>query len=256
MNQAPVGLAQVIRGVAAEERAALVAHPTPEALAAYHEGRLDDASAGVVQEHLAICRLCAGLLLELDAFAANRPPVEAPEDDAELVLPRRAPRPHVEVRDRPVRPGVLAAAWRRRVLPYASAAASALLALGAVGWTFQQAGRPRVNVALAQLAPVDAMQRDLPQGWRVVHLAAEQQYALLLLRAANATPGVAYEARLFDAGAAAGAPLWLDSSLRLGGEGFFTVELPRRLLTRKYYRLHVAGPGLGRAEYPFAVVHD
>jgi hypothetical protein len=43
-------------------------HPSPETLTAYHAGELSAAAADAVQEHLATCRHCADLLLDLPAF--------------------------------------------------------------------------------------------------------------------------------------------------------------------------------------------
>ncbi len=49
-------------------------HPSPETLTAYHTGELSAAAADAVQEHLATCRHCADLLLDLPAFLD--PPAE------------------------------------------------------------------------------------------------------------------------------------------------------------------------------------
>ena len=45
-------------------------HPTPETLRAYGLGELDDASAGMVREHLEHCSACRGQVAEMlpDSF--------------------------------------------------------------------------------------------------------------------------------------------------------------------------------------------
>lgn len=45
------------------------AHPDPEKLAAYHAGELSPEEEGRVQDHIALCRECAALLLDLDGLA-------------------------------------------------------------------------------------------------------------------------------------------------------------------------------------------
>ncbi|HEV2854814.1 MAG TPA: zf-HC2 domain-containing protein [Thermoanaerobaculia bacterium] len=47
----------------------LGAHPDPERLAAYPAGELSPEEEGRVQDHLALCRECAALLLDLDGLA-------------------------------------------------------------------------------------------------------------------------------------------------------------------------------------------
>jgi len=54
---------------AMKELAAPGSHPDPEELAAYHAGELSSEEAGRVQDHLALCRECAALLLDLDGLA-------------------------------------------------------------------------------------------------------------------------------------------------------------------------------------------
>jgi len=44
-------------------------HPEPETLAAYHAGKLGEAEARRLQDHLLACRECAALLLDLDGLA-------------------------------------------------------------------------------------------------------------------------------------------------------------------------------------------
>lgn len=80
MNDEPAdGLAGSLRELASEarRRQGPDAHPSPETLTAYHAGELTFAAAEDVREHLAVCRHCARLLLDLPAF------LEAPAGDRE-----------------------------------------------------------------------------------------------------------------------------------------------------------------------------
>ena len=45
------------------------AHPEPDALAAYHAGELPPAEERAIQDHLAACGECAGLLLDLEGLS-------------------------------------------------------------------------------------------------------------------------------------------------------------------------------------------
>ncbi len=84
-----------------EKRRQLGPHLSDDELVAYHAGELEAASADRVQDHLVLCPRCAGLLLELDAFAADAatvpssPAATVPSSPAATVVPiaeRRAPR--------------------------------------------------------------------------------------------------------------------------------------------------------------------
>jgi putative zinc finger protein len=79
MNDESDRLRESLRELASEarRRQGPDAHPSPETLTAYHAGELTLAAAEDVREHLAVCRHCARLLLDLPAF------LEAPAGDRE-----------------------------------------------------------------------------------------------------------------------------------------------------------------------------
>jgi len=70
MNDESDDLAGSLRELAsaARRRQGPDAHPSPETLTAYHAGELTAAGEEDVQEHLAVCRHCTRLLLDLPAF--------------------------------------------------------------------------------------------------------------------------------------------------------------------------------------------
>lgn len=72
MNDESDGLAGSLRELAsaARRRQGPDAHPRPETLTAYHAGELSAADEEEIQEHLAVCRHCTRLLLDLPAFLA------------------------------------------------------------------------------------------------------------------------------------------------------------------------------------------
>jgi hypothetical protein len=60
--------ARLLDLVASEERSRRAGHPSPERLAAYHAGETSPAETEDIQEHLGICRHCARMVLDLQAF--------------------------------------------------------------------------------------------------------------------------------------------------------------------------------------------
>jgi hypothetical protein len=72
-------LTAAIRHLADQERRTPADHATPGELAAYNEGTLPPPIEARVREHLAHCRTCSDLLLDLAGFADLAPPPGVPE---------------------------------------------------------------------------------------------------------------------------------------------------------------------------------
>lgn len=68
-----------LRHLAEQQRRSLTSHPTPQELAAYHAGELPPEAEARILDHLAICRECSDLLLDLAGFADLKPPEGVPE---------------------------------------------------------------------------------------------------------------------------------------------------------------------------------
>lgn len=75
----------VLRTVVDEGRSRQGSHPDLEELAAYHSGTLSEPDEERIREHLVLCPECAGLLLDLDDFAADAARVEDEPEDARVV---------------------------------------------------------------------------------------------------------------------------------------------------------------------------
>src|SRR5436305_238726 len=92
-------------------------HPSPEALTAYQANELSPEEDERLQSHLAVCKHCTELLLDLDEFL--KPPVAAAEPVADFEAAadwrrlREALKPPVEEKSlaRPVRRSFLASVW-------------------------------------------------------------------------------------------------------------------------------------------------
>lgn len=85
MSDEKTSLTAALRHLAEQERRTPSEHATPGDLAAYHEGTLSEPVEARVREHLAHCKLCSDLLLDLAGFADLAPPPGIPElTDAEV----------------------------------------------------------------------------------------------------------------------------------------------------------------------------
>lgn len=147
-----------LRHLAEQQRQSLTSHPTPQELAAYHAGELPPEAESRLLDHLAVCRDCSDLLLDLAGFADLKPPAGVPELTDEQVEedwqelrkrmgegePERKPAEVV-----PIRPAGPAAKPERTYPVWLPAAASLLAVLGFSFGLYQsvQVGklsRPRV----------------------------------------------------------------------------------------------------------------
>lgn len=79
MSDEKTSLTAALRHLAEQERRTPSEHATPGELTAYHEGTLPPEIEARVQEHLAHCKLCSDLLLDLAGFADLAPPPGVPE---------------------------------------------------------------------------------------------------------------------------------------------------------------------------------
>jgi len=70
-------LEPALQALAGESRRDLGDHPSPEKLAAYHEGALPLGEEERLRDHLALCPDCAQLLLDLAGFPGLEPPAGA-----------------------------------------------------------------------------------------------------------------------------------------------------------------------------------
>lgn len=79
MDEEKPPLDAALRHLAERQRRSLTSHPTPQELAAYHAGELPPEAEARLLDHLAVCRECSDLLLDLAGFADLKPPQGVPE---------------------------------------------------------------------------------------------------------------------------------------------------------------------------------
>jgi hypothetical protein len=226
------------------------AHPTPEALTAYHAGELVPDAEAEVQEHLAVCRHCARLLLDLPAFlaapgeaaaAAGQP--EAAETGADVAwqaLRERLPRPPAEPARRPAGAPAPPAPPARRAGPRRAliqlAAAMLLAAVAVPLWIIaRRLAAPELPAAMAELSPVEGDRGTTaapPAPPAIVH--ADAAATFLYLHLAAEQPARRFRVELRAAGAITPLPVKLAIDPQTVG-----VVLARRQLVPGRYQLLV-----------------
>ncbi len=267
-----------LRAYAEGTRAAQASHVAPGDLLAYHDGLLSDAEEEAIRAHLALCRRCAGLILEAATFPAERQDPAHRLSDAELhqrwrsfrmklgeasgVAATPAPPPPVARRGlasllRALRGGP---SLRVRLQPLfgplpALATALVVIGLGLAIWTVSLSGRlahPAVGVYVADLLPREMVERREGETTTVTVVPAWADRILLLLNVfAPRVSYRTYEVAIF--GAAQGdRRIWSSRELRLREGGGFALEVPRRFLSTGTYRIEVVGLDGERRE-PLAV---
>jgi len=278
MNDDSDGVAKSLRELASEarQRQGPGAHPSPETLTAYHRGELTPAAEEGVQEHLAVCRHCARLLLDLPSF------LEAPDAALETADAAAAEASWREIRARlpgtsePAgRPGAAEFAvrkdWWHRSSPLAAAAMLAAAALVAVPlWIIaRQLAAPEMPPETIELFAPEA-QRGTAEPPAVppatVHAGAAA--TTLLLRLARPQPDLRFRVELLAAAAGttgtagtAGTPAGPSlpvPAVKVVDARTLVLVLARRQLAPGQYRLRVLDADQPSAEplgdYGLAVV--
>ncbi len=229
-----------------EARPPSAAHPDPETWIAYAAG---EATTGVedLQDHLAHCRRCLDLVLDLNAFAAPAGP------------------------DRGVAELEKAAVWRtlRRSLQgerrgrwpaMAAIAASLVAALGLGSWTLQQRtigrledriadlSRPRADVVIRELNP-GARQRGAGSAdagaANVADLGLATAPITLVLHLTEPAEYPDYRLDVLDAG---GTRVWSRRGLAPSEVDSFYLSLPPHALASGRYELRLFGVDAGRED--------
>jgi hypothetical protein len=245
-------------GELVESEAPSGGHPAAARLLDYHAGRLGPGEEATLREHLAGCRACTRVLLDLAGFddaGAEEEGGEAAPDPGrfEAAAAWRALAPRLEGEER---------ARRRsgRWLPWAAAAAL-LVASAGLGWRVGDLARERAALE-DRLAALGAPQPDLPvlyldQPTRgeaaaagpTVELAPEGYLALVVLP----PPEPWHERYRVEVAEEDTGTVW-SGTLVPSPEGGLRLGLPARLLPPGEYRVRLSAPApAGPGEPPLAV---
>jgi hypothetical protein len=244
------GFAATLREIGHERERALSGHPDPERLAAYGRGALSEAEEVAVQEHLALCRDCADLVLDLPLFAGEGAAPDEPGEteagweDLRERLGWGAPARDAAARRRE-RPSVFGPGGRA----YLAAASAALAAGAALIWGMGQRAdlkrlrEPRANVRVVDVEDPGAI-REVSQQPPVVELSRDSPQAVLLLYPQVRRPAGSLSARILDA---AGRPRWEGRGFEPNENGAYSLTLTRGFLPAGSYVVELVG-GQGAEE--------
>lgn len=249
---------QILKGAilagAEEARRRLGTHPTPDELLAYQEGKLAAEDQERMQDHLALCRDCARVVLDLESF----PDVEPVREEQRVTDWQVAAAWRRLAAQEGISPPARSSprrSWSMLFSPgfaYAMAASILMAALGLGSWVIQLRGqiddlsRPRVNVFLSDLVPQSSeLERGVGDRIRVP---AWTERVLLLLNLADLRSFPEY---LVEISGREGRELWSNRELRRSPDGNFTLEVHRRFLPAGEYRIALYGLE-GEARTPMA----
>ena len=254
-----VRLEAELRAVAEARSRGLDGHPSPAELVDYYFGELTPEAADALQEHLAFCRECSQVVLDMVAF--SRPPEGEPAKPA-VDLDREWDRLQARLETRAPRPGPRPVAPRTsRKLPWSLAAAFLILTLGLLGWNLNLRNRleetrlPSAEIAMANLAPERPGAERAAEAPVRVEVRPRQRKVFLLLNLGDLREFPEYRMELADA---EGRALWAESGVPRQEDGTFLLEIPAEMLAARVYEVRLSGRGEGEraplAEYSFEVV--
>ena len=222
------------------------AHPDPERLAAYRAGELSPEEEGRVQDHLALCRECAALLLDLDGlagpgFGAGADPI-AKEAVWQSLRKEIAPQARVIPLRRPVRSSPR---WLQAL------AASLLVAtLGLSLWvaslrrTVTELSSPEANAPVLDLYASGTRGEGSPAP--VLTVPSNARFFTLILNSAGQRRYERYRVEILRAG---GGKVWSDRRIEPSSFGSFSLTLPRRAVGPGDFRVRLFGRS-GETEEP------
>ncbi len=228
----------------------LGSHPEPDELAAYHDGDLPPEPERQVPDHLAACRECAGLLLDLEGLADPDFGASDTADIADLT-DKGADKEGVWRRLRaeiPAQPRTAPVVPFRRPVPssprWLQALAATLLA-GVVGlslWvaslrhTVEELSRPQPNALVLDLYSGTSRAEGSPPP-----VPSVSQDARLFTVILNPAGHRRYDSYRVEIQRRDGRKAWSDSSLQPNSFGSFSLILSRSTFEPGDYRVRLYG---------------
>jgi hypothetical protein len=251
-----------LRAVAEAKSRGLAGHPSPQELVDYHFGVLPAEEADALQEHLAFCRECSQVVLDMVAF--SRPPEGEPARPA-VDLDREWDRLQARLEPRVPRPvGRVPPPYPPRKLPWALAAAALISVLGFLGWnlnlrnSLEEARLPSADIAMANLLPERPGAERATEAPAKVEIRPEQRKVFLLLNLGDLREFPEYRMELADPMDPERSVLWGESGVPRQEDGTFLLEIPADMLEARPYEVRLSGRRDGEsvplARYSFEVV--
>ena len=237
-----------VRLLVADARRRLTEHPEPRELLAYHEGELTIEDRDRIQDHLAICGVCARTVLDMTVF----PDIE-PRDVARRLADTEVADELAELRARLVVESSRTAAFRRPVrfvplsaaLPIAASLIAAIIGLSIWILSLLPYTRPEINAGIDELRET-ALRGDGPDVETSVRFEAGQMSRTLIFPFFDEeahTQGD-YSLEVTDS---FGLTVWRSDGFETSSlYGNFTLRLPRDLLEPGTYRFTLLGHSDGK----------
>jgi hypothetical protein len=246
----------LVRAAAASRRRRLLDHPETDELVAYALDALSTAEKERIEEHLALCKDCAQLVLDLRAIVAPPPERDEPASPA---LAREWDRLRDRLERRQARP---AASGGPSTKTAWLLAASVLVALGLLAWdlslrrSLERARQPRADLQLVDLAPVTRGAERSPEHPVEVTVGPGVGKVVLLLNLGDLRSFPRYGLVLLGP---SGRIVWQAADALRGEDGTFLLEVPADVLAAPgLYHLRLdgrTGSATTRlADYAFLVV--
>lgn len=262
MNEPELALTSTLEALVRSAASHPLSHPAPEELIAYAEGELARPAEETLRSHLAVCQECARTVLDLARF----PVVEEqprPAGSAGSHLPDWS-----TLRQRLAEEGLLdrASAEEHSRGPHFRAptrylrwalAASLAAALGMGLWVLtlkRQAAeffRPEINVAYAELLPVDELRLRNLETAPTVSLPRQASSLLLILSIGDRELFAEYRVEVSVLAEGGAKSHWSESGLVPTRFGSFTLEFRRERIRPGRYQLQLFGRS-GSGETPLA----
>ncbi|HEV3460037.1 MAG TPA: zf-HC2 domain-containing protein [Thermoanaerobaculia bacterium] len=215
MNDDSDGVVRSLRELASEarQRQGTGAHPSPETLTSYHRGELTPAAEDDVQEHLAVCRHCARLVLDLPAFQEAPDPadpglggLDAEAEASWQTIRARLPGPSTPAGRHRDASSARRFAWLQPFTPLAAAAVLAGATVVAVPlWIIaRQLTSPELPPETLELSTPEGQRGpgEAPAAPAIVH--AQAASTTLLLRLTRPQPDLRFRIELLAGNAAGG----------------------------------------------------
>lgn len=208
-------------------------HPDLDTLVDYATDRLDEEQDERVRDHLAACRDCGTLVLDLEPLANPDAPTEGVAD-LELEVAWKDLRSRMEASTRAGRPAP-AARW-----PMALAASLLVAVVGLSTWVVQlqeqvaDFSRPQANLPVFY---VDELTRSSGSDVAEVSVPSGASYFVLIFASAELGAHESYALAFVDA---AGREVLRSSGLQLSESGGLRIGLPRDLLPAGDYLIRLS----------------
>jgi Putative zinc-finger len=234
----------VLRSLAAKARRDLDDHPTPEELVAYRAGELTAEDEERIRDHLALCRDCSQLLLDLKQFEEGSPEDAGDLSDVQVEAAWRRLRPRLEERK-----VLTSRRWFASPrIAYGLAAGLFLCTVGLSVWGFslqrkiEHLSEPQVNVRYVDLYTPDEAKRGAGSQDIDNIVPSGGSRFLLLIHAWNIPALPEYRVVIRRTGTR-GEALLRKNGLTRDEEGILSLELHRQRVPPGRYDLELYAGG-------------